>query len=228
MLLVEIWKSLNWRCLGNPASPPDPAAVPTVSLFVTVAVVGVRKRPTRPKLLCWFRLDWTISMKASQPHSQTICVRGCIPCLRNRSMWIDTVTSFTFFNLISPWIQTLCLLVIFFFSTNVNNSASGTDGPLTSSRQTGTDPHFSRWWGQSDPAAFWRAPCQREVWHAATGDTRPGSPERLRPAVTSGGGSQVWSGQSGWVNREPLLIFLQFELWLSVFFLCVWRPDDWI
>ncbi len=179
---------------GSPASPADTAGVTTVLLSVHVVVVGGREQRTRPKLLCWFPLDWTISMKASQPHAQTNCVQGCILCLRNKSMWIDRVNIVYFLFYFFPGQRPVFVSPFYIFIfTNVNNPASSDDGVLSCSRQTGTYLQFSRSWGQPDPAAL-GTPREREVRPAATGATRPGSPERLRPAVTSSGGSQVWSG----------------------------------
>lgn len=94
-----------------------------------------------------------------------------------------------FFYLIFSWTKTLCSPLL--ITINVNNSASSNDGIISSSRQTGTDPQFSRCWGQPDPAALWRPPIERE---AANGATRADSPEWLRSTFTSSGGSQIWSG----------------------------------
>lgn len=191
MLLFKIWKSLNSGALLHHRTQRGLRQCQSVS----VVVVGGRKQRTRPKPLCWFPLDWTVSMKASHPHAQTNCVQGSIQCLRNKSMWIDTVTSFTFYLIFCLRQRPVFFSPFFliFIFTNVNNPASSDDGVLSCSRQTGTDPQFSRSWGQPDPAAL-GAPREREMRPAATGATRPGSPERLRPAVTSSSGSQVWSG----------------------------------
>lgn len=187
MLLFKIWKSLNSRYFRSRGSVPNTTAATAVLLSVYVVVVG-RKRWTVPKLLCRaVLLDWTIFMNASQPHAWSIFVGISVSALRNKIMWIGTVTSLTSFHFGKK-------TVFPSISTNVNNPASSNNGILSSSRQTGSDPQFSRWRGESDPTPLQRATGNREVRPTATGFTRPGSPEWLRSTVTSGGRSQVWCG----------------------------------
>lgn len=66
---VQDMKIIESSLLVNPALPPDTEGITTALLPVSVVVVG---GGTVARLLCWFRPDWTTSMKASQPHAQTV------------------------------------------------------------------------------------------------------------------------------------------------------------